>query len=143
MRVQKSAGGVICRETEGRIEVALISPRPEVWALPKGIVEKGESADGAALREVLEETGLEGEILDNLGYIEYWYRDPGDKALLHKFVDFFLLRYAGGDLDRHDAEVLSVRWFPIQEAIQQASYESERQMLEKARQAWDKRRAGD
>lgn len=140
VRIQKSAGGVICREANGQLEVALISPKPEVWALPKGIVEKGEKADRTARREVAEETGLEGEIIDKLGYIEYWYRDPQGKILYHKFVDFFLLGHTGGNLHRHDAEVLSARWYPIQEAIQKASYDTERQMLEKAREAWQKHR---
>ncbi len=118
------------------MDVALIATHGETrWALPKGLVEADETPDVTALREVREETGLVGELLAPLGRVEYWYF-PRPGLRHHKFVDFFLLRWTSGEARPQLAEVDAVRWFPIDEAIQRASYKSEREMLEKAREAW-------
>ncbi len=71
-KLQISAGGVAFRRRGSRIEVALISVGNENrWQLPKGIIDEGESAEAAALREVGEEAGLETEIVSPLGKLEY------------------------------------------------------------------------
>ncbi len=116
------------------------SPRRERWGLPKGIVEKGEDPAQTALREVAEETGLSGEIVDKLGYVEYWYRSPEDKILYHKFVDFYLLSYKGGDIREHDWEVEQARWFPVEEAIERAAFDNERDILRKAKERWEQKK---
>ena len=110
----------------------------EVWGLPKGLVEKGEKPLDTALREVREESGLQGESVADLGYIEYWYRDSTTKVLYHKFVHYYLLSHVGGDVGEHDWEVDEARWFPIEQAIERASYENERRVLIKAKEEWDR-----
>lgn len=141
VRVQKSSGGVVFRETDGQMWVALISPHGDRWVLPKGIVERGENPAQTSLREVAEETGLQGEIVSKLGYVEYWYRDPKDKILYHKFVDFFLVRYLGGDVSGHDWEVQEARWFPVSQALEVAAHDNERSILRKAQEEWEKLKA--
>ncbi len=142
-RIQKSAGGVIYQEREGKMYAALIATKGgQRWGLPKGIVEKGEKSAQTALREVAEETGLEGEVVGKLGYIEYWFRSPEDKILYHKFVDFYLLEYRSGEVEKHDWEVEQARWFPIEEAIKRISFDNERDILRKAKEAWGRKRDG-
>lgn len=134
-RFEISAGGVVFRQREaGDVEVALVATPGGRWALPKGLVEKGESLEATALREVREETGLEAEIVGRLDPIEYWYwwEDGGQKVRHHKKVYFFLMACRGGDVARHDWEVEEVRWFPIEEAIRQAAHRTERQVLQQA-----------
>lgn len=142
-RIQKSAGGVIYQEREGKMYVTLIATKGgKRWGLPKGIVEKGEDSTQTALREVAEETGLEGEVVGKLGYIEYWFRSPEDKVLYHKFVDFYLLEYRSGEVKKHDWEVEQARWFPIREAIERISFDNERDILRKAKEEWERKRDG-
>jgi len=69
-----SSGGVLFRKSDEVFEVALVSIRgSRVWSLPKGIIERDEDQETTAAREVMEETGLKGEILEKIGQIAYWY----------------------------------------------------------------------
>ena len=118
---------------EGRPHVALIATRNRTrWGLPKGAVSEGETSEQAALREVLEETGLEAEIVKPLDTIEYFFR-AGD-TLIKKRVDFYLMRHLGGQMAPQLSEVDDVEWVELGEAIQRASFESERKLLETALQ---------
>ncbi|MBI4950324.1 MAG: NUDIX hydrolase [Deltaproteobacteria bacterium] len=134
---QISAGGVIFRFREGGMEVALISVRGgKVWGLPKGAAEKGENLARTAHREVREETGLDGRIIDKLGHIEYFYtfkEEGGGTKRYFKIVYFFLMEYISGKVEDHDSEVDECRWVPIDEAISLMRFKDEKEMLEKAR----------
>ena len=134
---QTSAGGIVFRKLDDRIDVALIartSPRQKViWALPKGWVEPGETIPDAALREIREETGLTGRLLEPLGQIEYSFYSPEDRTRIQKTVHFFLVEFLSGDTADHDHEVDEARWWPLDAALAQMTYQSERQLMEKAR----------
>jgi 8-oxo-dGTP pyrophosphatase MutT (NUDIX family) len=137
MRREFSAGGVLVRRLRGRWVVAAIRPRrhgPEVWALPKGHIDPGETGEAAALREVAEETGAYGRSLGKLGDVRYVFTWEGER--IFKIVSFFLIRYEGGRLGdvpeafRH--EVAEVRWLPLAEAAGLLAYVGERDMAQKA-----------
>jgi len=134
-RREISAGCVVYRDSGDTAEVALIQPRDrQAWSLPKGMIEPGETPQMAAQREVREETGLLGDILDRIDTIKYSYtarwEDP--PARIFKIVTFFLLHSTGGDVSQHDKEVDRVEWFPMDEALRQATYAQEKEVLKKA-----------
>ena len=114
---------------DGSPHVALIATRGKTrWGLPKGAVSEGETSEQAALREVLEETGLEAEIVRPLDTIEYFFR-AGD-VLIRKRVDFYLMRWVAGELEPQLSEVDAVEWFELTASLQKASFDSERKLLE-------------
>src|SRR3954470_14943362 len=136
-RREISAGCVVYRTTGDVAEVAMIQPRDrQAWSLPKGMIERGETPELAAQREVREETGLSGEILDRIDTIKYSYtarwEDPPTR--IFKIVTFYLLQFTGGNPEDHDREVERVEWFPIDDAIRHASYKQEKDVLKKARE---------
>lgn len=136
-RTQISAGGVGFRKTESGVEVALIavdSARGLRWQLPKGIVEKGESPESTAVREVREEAGIVTQPVQPIERIEYWYyaTEAGERVRYHKFVHFFLLRYLSGDVADHDREVAEARWVALAEARPMLAFASERRIVERA-----------
>jgi 8-oxo-dGTP pyrophosphatase MutT (NUDIX family) len=128
-RNEHSSGGAVISIRDGVAHVAMIATRGKTrWGLPKGAVSEGETSEQAALREVLEETGLAAEITKPLETIEYFFR-AGD-TLIRKRVDFYLMRYVGGELTPQLSEVDDVEWVEISEAISRASFDSERKLLE-------------
>ncbi|HEX9918939.1 MAG TPA: NUDIX hydrolase [Pyrinomonadaceae bacterium] len=136
-KTQISAGGVVFRRRDSRVEVALISVGDENrWQLPKGLVDPGEEAEATAVREAREETGIETELVAPIDKIEYWYyaTNRGGRVRFHKFVHFYLLRYLSGDVRGHDAEVNEARWVEIAEARTMLAFASERKVLERARE---------
>lgn len=105
------------------------------WSVVSGFIPRGERAEETALREVREETGLEGKLIRKLGDIGYSYRDKNqDRELvrIYKRVNFYLLRYVRGDVRDHDHEADDARWFPIEQAIKQLKFATERKMVHRA-----------
>ena len=127
-RNEHSSGGAVISFRDGIAYVALIATRGKTrWGLPKGAVSDGETSEQAALREVLEETGLEAKIVRKLDMIEYFFR-AGD-TLIRKTVDFYFMHYVDGVLTPQLSEVDAVEWFAIDEAIERSSFDSERKLL--------------
>jgi 8-oxo-dGTP pyrophosphatase MutT (NUDIX family) len=132
-----SAGGVLVRRLKGDWMLAAIRPAGKeqgVWALPKGNIGAGEDPRETARREVHEETGATGRLIDKLGDVRYVYTWDGER--IFKVVSFFLLRYSSGrlgDLPPATAhEVADVRWLPLAEAPKLLAYGGERDMAERA-----------
>jgi 8-oxo-dGTP pyrophosphatase MutT (NUDIX family) len=134
LKTQTSSGGVIFRNSGDGPEVALVAVKGgNVWCLPKGLVDRGESFEDTAVREVEEETGLRGRLLKRVGQISYWYYIKGENAKCKKTVHFYLLEYVGGRTEDHDWEVERAEWFPIAEAVGKLSYAGDREILSKAK----------
>jgi 8-oxo-dGTP pyrophosphatase MutT (NUDIX family) len=129
-----SAGGVVYRSSQGRIEIVLVHRHaPALWALPKGTPDAGETLEETALRETREETGLLVEIEEPIGAISYFFVRASTR--FHKTVHFFLMRPVGGRLEEHDHEFDEARWVQLDEALELMSYATEREVVERAARA--------
>jgi 8-oxo-dGTP pyrophosphatase MutT (NUDIX family) len=158
MEREISSGGVVLQEIAGVWHVALIEPRkdepqvesPEaapskaqrkrnraVLTLPKGLVDPGEKPQAAAVREVLEETGIVAEPVTKLSDNKYVYvRTWGDGKRVFKIVSFYLMRYVSGEIDNLASdmriEVKRALWVPLADATRQLAYSNERKVLRQA-----------
>lgn len=150
-----SAGGVVVRQKDGEWWVAAIEPAGDqssatspkkrssgtknkpVLCLPKGLVDPGEKALEAALREVREETGITASPITKLADIKYMYlRTWGDGAQVFKIVSFYLLRYESGQIDNISEamriEVARASWIRLSDAAKLLAYKGEKQMARQA-----------
>jgi 8-oxo-dGTP pyrophosphatase MutT (NUDIX family) len=137
MKREFSAGGVVVRRLRGRWWLAAIRPngKPEgTWALPKGLIDRGEAGAATAVREVEEETGLHARLEEKLGDVRYVYTRGGER--IFKVVSFFLLRYTSGRIGElptgMEREVAEARWLPLEEAPRLLAYGGEREMARRA-----------
>ena len=140
MKREFSAGGVLVRRLRSRWVFAGIRPAgkgPGVWALPKGLIGRGERPEETALREVAEETGAHARLVGKLGDVRYVYTWGGER--IFKVVSFYLLRYSRGRLGELAPEVAhevdEARWLPLEEAPKLLAYGGEREMASKAVEA--------
>ncbi|MDT4946692.1 MAG: hypothetical protein QOH14_3425 [Pseudonocardiales bacterium] len=129
-----SAGGLVV-DLDGVVPLGALIGRTDklgrlLWSLPKGHIEAGETAEQAAVREVEEETGIAGEILAELGTIDFWFVADGQR--IHKTVQHYLLRATGGELSDADIEVTAVAWVPLPDIRKQLAYPDERGLVDTA-----------
>jgi 8-oxo-dGTP pyrophosphatase MutT (NUDIX family) len=148
-----SAGGVVLRRSPQGWRIAVIEPQREAWvagskgqkvqklllALPKGLVDPGETPEQTAIREVFEETGLIATTITKLTDIKYVYiRSWGDGEKVFKIVSFYLLKYKAGKIgditEDMKIEVKRAHWMSISDAAKQLSYKGERDVVQRAEQ---------
>ncbi|WP_239457500.1 NUDIX hydrolase [Bifidobacterium pullorum] len=125
-----SAGGLVFDE-QGRVAVIARHSRSGhlEWCLPKGHIEKGETPQQTAVREVFEETGILGEVVDSIATIDYWF--TGTSQRVHKLVHHYALRQIGGDLTVEgdpDHEAEDAIWVRFEDLDDVLSYLNERKI---------------
>jgi ADP-ribose pyrophosphatase YjhB (NUDIX family) len=79
---------------------------------------------------VAEETGVQAELVEELGDVSYRYERKGRPVA--KVVRFYLFRYVSGDVADHDHEIEEARWIPLTQAARELSYPGERDMVQRA-----------
>ena len=87
----------------------------------------GEDKKETALREVKEETGAEGEILEEVKPVTYWY--VMDEIKRRKTVYYFIMKYTGGDITKHDHEMENVEWLPLNKVLERLTYKSDKDVF--------------
>ena len=146
-----SSGGVVLREISDTWHVALIEPQKEspatakgprkrvkaALALPKGLVDPGETAPVTAIREVHEETGIVAELIAKLADIKYVYvRTWAGGERVFKIVSFYLLHYEAGEIDdiapEMRIEVARAHWVPLEDAPKLLAYKGEKDVVRRA-----------
>ena len=125
-----SAGGLVF-DDKGRVAIIARHSRSGhlEWCLPKGHIEKGETPQQTAVREVHEETGILGEVVDSIATIDYWF--TGTSQRVHKLVHHFALRQIGGELTVEgdpDHEAEDAIWVDFADLDDVLSYPNERKI---------------
>ena len=134
-RVDETSAGGLVLDLSGPVPMGALIGRTNrrgrlLWSLPKGHVEAGETSEQAAVREVAEETGIDGDIMGVLGTIDFWFVAEGRR--IHKTVHHFLMRATGGELSDADIEVTEVAWVAVAGDRRQLAYSDERDLLAEA-----------
>lgn len=124
-----SSGGVVV-DAEGRI-LLLKRADEDIWCLPKGTVEPGETLEGTALREIVEETGLKVKLLRPLLTIHYRYYWPPRGTNIDKTVAYFVAEPVGGRL-RLEGGFDEGRWVHLAQAMRLLHWKNDRDVVEKA-----------
>lgn len=130
--IELSAGGAVVHESDVIVIVPVKrdASRRRVLALPKGHLDHGETDEAAAIREVAEETGVQAELIDKLGDVEYTYERRGRRR--NKRVAFYLFEYRSGSLEDHDHEIEVALWMPLEKAAEELTYAGEREIVRRA-----------
>ena len=134
VRIETSAGGVVYRRESGVVYFLLIRDPYENWGLPKGHLERGETPEQTAVREVAEETGIqEVELRRALDTIDWFFRDGAD--LIHKYCHFFLMETTTSATEPQLEEgITECIWLPLEEALRTLTYDNAREVLQAAGQ---------
>lgn len=130
---ETSAGGIVVDSARVPPSAAIIARVNRLgnveWCLPKGHLENDETAEQAAVREIAEETGITGRVIDELGTIDYWFSVEGKRV--HKIVHHYLLEATGGELTIEgdpDGEAVDVAWVPMTELPARLAFPNERRI---------------
>jgi len=142
MKFEFSAGGVVVKkDAETHTMSVLLAQHAghHGWIFPKGHIgdhHEKETKEEAALREVLEETGITGEIRKPLAPATYWF--VKDQVKIKKTVYYFLMQYVSGDTTIRDHEMENVEWVPMDKVAERLTYESDKQVWEEAKKLIEK-----
>ena len=127
MRTEKSCGAVVFRNKNNNIQVLLIRHlNGGHWAFPKGHVEKGETEEQTALREILEETGLAVE-LDNR-YRQVVSYSP-KKDVVKDVVYFAATASSDAATVAQEEEISQIVWVDMHNAADYVSFDNDKKVL--------------
>lgn len=136
MKFEFSAGGVVYKKEENNTFVLVAQhSQHHGWVFPKGIIgdtKENEGKEETAVREVKEETGIDGKILKELEAVTYWYSLEGEKR--KKTVYYYLMEYISGSIEDHDDEMEAVEWLPINDVANRLTYPSDKKIWQEAKQ---------
>jgi 8-oxo-dGTP pyrophosphatase MutT (NUDIX family) len=120
------SGAIVVRLDQNDPKILLVSAKrnPNAWIFPKGHIEKGETAEAAALRETKEEAGVIGNLIGPAGVLEYGFL--GAKAR----VEYFLVQFRGVDGPPENGRARV--WCGLDEALNRLRYKNTRKLLRKA-----------
>jgi len=126
-----SAGGIVFKKEDGSIFILLTQhSQHRGWSFPKGWIEKGESKEETALREVKEEGGVEAKIVSEAPPAEYFF--VSEEARVKKKVYYYLMEYLSGDPKDHDWEMIDAAWIPLDEVSDKLTFKSDKEVFGKA-----------
>jgi len=135
MDAVQQAGAIAIRTRDGAVEALVVRSKkdPSAWIFPKGHIDPGESAAEAAIRELQEEAGVDGEVIKEIGMLAF----QSGREFVE--VTYYLTRFIRTVPPSEDRDA---DWLPIAEARQRLSFETARQLLDTAAAAFVTNRGG-
>ncbi|MBI3342167.1 NUDIX domain-containing protein [Candidatus Curtissbacteria bacterium] len=129
-----SAGGIVVKEDRGPKVLVTQHSGHHGWDFPKGHIEKGETSEQAAIREVEEETGVRAEIIEKIDQSKYFYIEDWDpkREKVFKTVTFFLMKYLGEGKATTAEEVSAIVWLDPSEVERKLTFKGSREVWRKA-----------
>ncbi|OGZ57825.1 MAG: hypothetical protein A3B96_04475 [Candidatus Spechtbacteria bacterium RIFCSPHIGHO2_02_FULL_43_15b] len=129
--IEKSAGAVIFHKKRSKIEYLLLKHELGHWDFPKGHIEEGESIEGAARREIKEETGLEnirffGGFKEHVKYVYKWEGEARFKVVTFFLAESKIVKVVISD------EHSEFAWALYKDAIKILKFKNQKNLLEKA-----------
>ena len=122
--IEVASGGLIEDSSGDELKIAIVKRHQyDDWALPKGHLDPGESLEQAALREVEEETGSKGEIIEIVDPVAYLVKGHP------KIVVFYRMKLAERRPFNPDDEIADVRWVTPETAVSELTYPTERELV--------------
>ncbi|HMM70225.1 MAG TPA: NUDIX hydrolase [Gudongella oleilytica] len=124
--VEVSSGGVVVFGNT----ILLLKKYNGDWVLPKGRLEKGETFKTAALREVLEESGVKGEVIEYIGEVNYKYKNLREDEVVYKMVHWYLMRTGSMDcVPQRKEGFVDARFVHMDKAKDLVRYSDERKVI--------------
>ncbi len=128
MDYEKSCGAIIYRYKEEELQVLLIQQSPgRHWCFPKGHVEKDETEEETAIREIQEEVGLNIKINKGFRHVTSYLV----AAQVIKKVVYFAAEALNEDINIQEKEILNAKWLTIPKALETITYSNDKKTLEK------------
>lgn len=135
MKFEFSAGGIVFRKEQKNVLILVAQHSGHHgWVFPKGLIgdqKEQETKEETALREVQEETGIVGKILQPLSSVTYFY--VWEKEKKKKTVYYYLMEYISGNTKNHDWEMEQVEWLAIEEVDKRLTYKTDKQIWNEAK----------
>jgi len=138
MKRHSSAGGVVYKKEGSETLWLLIQPKDTSrWQFPKGWIEESETTQGAALREIKEEAGIIGEIIEKIDSPSWWFVEDGEKVF--KTTTYFLVKAKRDTGQFDEKEIERAIWFSFDEAKEKLTFDSTKKILAQAKKILDGR----
>lgn len=126
MHLRDCAGGVVFHEDS----VFLLKNEKDEWVMPKGLILSDENPQDAALRRVLEETGIKAEIVDQAGRTYYEFYSITRKMPVCNRIAWYVMKADSEDFRVAESnKYTEAGFYPILDAIERVTYSQDKSLL--------------
>ncbi len=132
MLKEKSCGAVVYKYVDDDIYVLLVKHNIGHWSFPKGHVEKNESEEETAIREIKEETNLDVILDNNFRFVNTYSPRYNSKKDIVKDVIYFVGYPTNDKIKAQDEEISDIKWYDVDKAYDIITYDNDKEVLRKA-----------
>lgn len=141
MKREFSAGGIVYKKEDSQILWLIRRPKGGDdyrgnlgWSFPKGLIDRDETLEQAALREVEEEGGVKAKIMVKLPPLKIFFINPDGQKVM-KFISYFAMEWLEDLKKGFGWETEEIKWVNAEEALGLLTYKNEQELLKQAARA--------